>query len=93
METLQLKQNLHEMIDRIADNRVLEAIHTLLLQVKHEDTAADEWVTNEATRKTFDERIAYHKAHPDEGDSWPNVKARIEKKLEERHRAADQKSA
>ncbi len=94
METLQLKQSLHELIERIADNQLLEAVHTLLLQAKSEPkSATGEWALDEATRKMLDERIAHHKAHPEEGDSWPNVKARIQNKIEESRLASDRKSA
>jgi len=84
METLQLKRNLHELIEQISDNRLLEAVYTLLNQTPSAQKPIEddvEW--DEATRKLVDERIAHYKAHPEEGDSWPNVKARIEKKLKE----------
>ena len=99
METLQLKRNLHELIERIADNQLLEAVHTLLLQANSGESAAepksatDEWVLDEATRKMLDERIAHYKAHPEEGDSWPNVKARIQNKLEASRLASNRKTA
>ena len=56
-------------------------------------SATDEWVLDEATRKMLDERIAHHKAHPEEGDSWPNVKARIQNKLEASRLASNRKTA
>ncbi len=76
MTTVQLKEKIHQYIDK-ADDRFIQLIYGMmqadLMGSKHE-------LTN-AHKKVLDVRIAAHKANPKSGDSWKDVKARIEKQL------------
>ena len=43
--------------------------------------APGEALSNEEVKKLLDERLASHKANPNAGESWENVKKRIKDKL------------
>lgn len=72
MSTIEIKEHLHEYIDQ-ADERMLK----LLYAMAQADLEEREFQLSGAQIKILDERIASHKADPEAGSSWADVKARI----------------
>lgn len=72
MSTIEIKEHLHEYIDQ-ADERMLKLLYTMA----QSDLEEREDQLNDAHIKILDERIASHKANPEAGSSWEEVKARI----------------
>ncbi|MCL6259017.1 addiction module protein [Aquiflexum sp. TKW24L] len=72
MSTIEIKEHLHEYIDQ-ADERMLK----LLYAMAQADMEEKEYELSEAHIKILDERIASHKADPEAGSSWEEVKSRI----------------
>ena len=76
METLQLKRSLHELIECIADKRMLEAVHAILNQSRLASAEAD-FTLDPWQKALLEEAIAECDANPDGGESWETVKTRI----------------
>lgn len=57
MSTIELKTDLHDLIDKINDNSILKAIHMLLKRQVHEDIAGYEANGKAITKKEFIKRI------------------------------------
>jgi hypothetical protein len=72
MSTIEVKEHLHEYIDQ-ADERMLK----LLCPMAQADLEEREYQLSDTHIKILDERIALHKADPEAGSSWEEVKARI----------------
>jgi len=52
-----------------------------VLTALEESANPENLIPNEEVKKLLDERLASHKANPNAGDSWENVKKRIKDKL------------
>jgi hypothetical protein len=77
METLQLKQSLHELIEQIGDTRLLEAVYTLLSQTKSSASNETDFGLNTQQKALLDQAIAECDANPNGGESWETVRTRI----------------
>jgi len=75
MGAAQIREELHQFINR-ADERVLNLIYGMMKA----DNEEGDFSLSEAHKQLLDERLANHKASPQEGSSWSEVKNRIKKK-------------
>jgi len=76
MSTIEIKEHLHEYIDQ-ADERMLKLFYAMT----QADLEEREYQLSDTQIKILDERIASHKADPEAGSSWEDVKSRIKGKL------------
>ncbi len=77
METLQLKQNLHELIEQTANSHLLEAVYTILSQTSPDVQAEKGFALNPTQNMILEQAIAECEADPDGGESWETVRTRI----------------
>lgn len=74
-----IREELHKIIEEVQDEKILEAIYTLLeKEVRKEQSDAE---LSEEHKRILDERLASYKANPDYVLDWETVKAEIEKRL------------
>lgn len=76
MNTIQLREELHEFINK-ADDRLLNLMYALI----RADIKEEQYELSEAQKQLLEERLAAHEANPTSGSTWEEVKARIQKKL------------
>lgn len=76
METTQIREELHQFINR-ADERILRLIYGMM---KADFEEGDDYLLTEAHKQILDARLAAHESAPNEGSSWEEVKSRITKK-------------
>lgn len=75
MGAAQIREELHQFINH-ADERVLNLIYGMMKA----DSEVGDFTLSEAHKQLLDERLAAHKASPQEGSSWQDVKNRIKQK-------------
>jgi putative addiction module component (TIGR02574 family) len=75
MEAAQMREELHQFINR-ADERILNLIYGMMKA----DIEEGDVTLTDAHKELLDERLAAHKASPQEGSSWEDVKKRIKPK-------------
>jgi putative addiction module component (TIGR02574 family) len=70
-----VREELHKIIDEVQDEEIPEAVYTLLERARTEPELSEEH------KRMLDERLASHKANPDDVLDWEEVKANLEKNL------------
>ena len=75
MGAAQIREELHQFINR-ADERVLNLMYGMMKA----DSEEGDFTVSEAHKQLLDERLTEHKASPEEGSSWEEVKTRISQK-------------
>ena len=75
MGAAQIREELHQFINR-ADERVLNLIYGMMKA----DIEEGDFILSDAHKQLLDERLAAHKASPQEGSGWEEVKNRIKRK-------------
>ena len=73
MSTLQIREALHQYINE-ADERFLQLVYGMMKADENIELSA-------AHKRILDKRLAKHRANPNGGSSWKEVKKRISEKL------------
>jgi len=72
MSTVQLREEIHQYIDRV-DDRIIQLIYGMM----QADLTEEDYELSEEHKKILDKRLQAHKYNPTNGSSWQEVKARI----------------
>lgn len=75
MGAAQIREELHQYIDK-ADERILNMIYAMVKA----DTGQEDYLLTDEHKQLLDERLAAHKASPQEGSTWSEVKNRVTQK-------------
>ena len=86
MNTLELKSNLYNLIDKTKDIDILQAIKVLLEkqlksvdEMEYNEELADDYELTEEHKKILDQRLESYKKNPENLVSWDKVKEIIKK--------------
>ena len=86
MNTLELKSNLYNLIDKTKDIDILQAIKVLLEkqlksvdEMEYNEELADDYELTEEHKKILDQRLESYKKNPENLVSWNKVKEIIKK--------------
>lgn len=74
-----IREELHRIIEEVQDEKILEAIYTLLEKEVKKDHSGTP--LSEEQKRLLDERLASYYSNPDDLLDWEEVKAEIEKRL------------
>ena len=81
MNTLELKSNLYNLIDKTKDIDILQAIKVLLEkqlksvdEMEYNEELADDYELTEEHKKILDQRLESYKKNPENLVSWNKVK-------------------
>ena len=76
MKTIELREELHEFINK-ADERLLNLIYAMV----QADMKEEDYPLSDAHKKILDERLTAHTSDPSAGSSWEEVKSRVRSRI------------